>query len=69
MNTETEPVLYRETIVGGGMWSKVVSRGKVLRLTDLEGGEAWYESGNIVCGNSKIMRQLLPLVKWSGHSA
>ena len=38
-------------------------------ITDLEGGEAWYESGNIVCGNSKIMRQLLPLVKWSGPSA
>ena len=32
-------------------------------ITDLSGGEAWYESGNVVCGNSKVMRQLLPLVK------
>ena len=34
-------------------------------MTDLSGGEGWYESGNVVCGNSKLMRQLLPLVKWS----
>ena len=29
-------------------------------MTDLSGGEGWYESGNVVCGNSKLMRQLLP---------
>jgi myo-inositol-1(or 4)-monophosphatase len=34
-------------------------------ITDLSGGEGWYDSGNVVCGNSKLMRQLLPLVKWS----
>ena len=34
-------------------------------MTDLSGGEGWYESGNVVCGNSKLMRQLLPLVKRS----
>lgn len=30
--------LYDTTIHGGGMWSKVISRGKTLRLTDSEGG-------------------------------
>ena len=35
-------------------------------MTDLSGGEHWYDSGNVVCGNSKLMRQLLPLVRWSG---
>ena len=35
-------------------------------ITDLAGGEAWYDTGNVVCGNSKLMRQLLPLVQWSG---
>ena len=35
-------------------------------ITDLAGGESWYESGNVVCGNGKLMRQLLPLVKWVG---
>lgn len=34
-------------------------------ITDLSGGEGWYDSGNVVCANSKLMRQLLPLVKWS----
>ena len=34
-------------------------------ITDLSGGEGWYDSGNVVCGNSKLMRHLLPLVKWS----
>ena len=32
-------------------------------ITDLSGGEGWYDSGNIVCANSKLMRQILPLVK------
>ena len=32
-------------------------------VTDLSGGEDWYESGNVVCGNGKLLRQLLPLVK------
>jgi urea carboxylase-associated protein 2 len=30
--------MYETTIIGGGMWSKVIGRGKTLRLTDLEGG-------------------------------
>lgn len=30
--------LYEKTVIGGGMWSNIVSRGKILRLTDLEGG-------------------------------
>ena len=34
-------------------------------ITDLAGGESWYDSGNIVCANSKLMRQILPVVKWS----
>lgn len=29
---------YEKTLTGAGMWSSVVSRGKRLRLTDLEGG-------------------------------
>jgi len=33
-------------------------------ITDLSGGDNWFESGNVVCGHSKLMRQLLPLVKW-----
>ncbi|MEO0445985.1 MAG: urea amidolyase associated protein UAAP1 [Verrucomicrobiota bacterium] len=31
-------MLYEKDIVGGGMWSQVVGRGKTLTLTDLEGG-------------------------------
>ena len=34
-------------------------------ITDLSGGEGWYDSGNVVCANSKLMRQILPLVKWT----
>ena len=34
-------------------------------ITDLSGSEGWYDSGNVVCANSKRMRQLLPLVKRS----
>lgn len=30
--------LYEKTVIGGGMWSQVIGRGKRLRLTDLEGG-------------------------------
>ena len=37
MNTDSDE-LFRLTIPGGGMWSKVIGRGKTLRLTDLEGG-------------------------------
>lgn len=32
-----EPI-YRIELNGAGMWSKVIGRGKVLKLTDLEGG-------------------------------
>ena len=31
-------ILYTKTVTGGGMWSNVISRGKTLRFTDLEGG-------------------------------
>lgn len=35
----TDPeIIYAKTLIGGGMWSQTVRRGKVLRLTDLEGG-------------------------------
>jgi len=30
--------LYEKTLTGAGMWSAVISRGKRLRMTDLEGG-------------------------------
>lgn len=30
--------IYETTLTGAGMWSKPISRGKVLKLTDLEGG-------------------------------
>ena len=30
--------LYERILPGGGMWSQTISRGKVLRLTDIEGG-------------------------------
>ena len=36
-------------------------------ITDLSGREDWYESGDVVCGNGKLMRQLLPLVKAPIH--
>ena len=31
-------LIYEVNLTGAGMWSKIVSRGKVLKLTDLEGG-------------------------------
>ncbi len=33
----SEPI-YKVELTGAGMWSKVIGRGKVLKLTDLEGG-------------------------------
>jgi hypothetical protein len=33
-----ERLIYETTLSGAGMWSKVIRRGRVLRLTDLEGG-------------------------------
>lgn len=33
-----ENAVYDWTVVGGGMWSNVIGRGKTLRLTDVEGG-------------------------------
>lgn len=30
--------LYKTIVTSGGMWSKIISRGKTLRITDLEGG-------------------------------
>ena len=45
MNTDSNPPqgdstvpLFETTLPGGAMWSKVIGRGKTLRLTDLEGG-------------------------------
>lgn len=34
----SQDILYSKTVKGGGMWSNVISRGKTLRLTDIEGG-------------------------------
>ncbi|MEO0795295.1 MAG: urea amidolyase associated protein UAAP1 [Verrucomicrobiota bacterium] len=36
--SETPPLLYNRRIGGGQMWSKVIGRGKCLKITDLEGG-------------------------------
>ena len=36
--TREEPVLYREALRGGQMWSRIVRRGQALRLVDVEGG-------------------------------
>ncbi|HEX6243673.1 MAG TPA: DUF1989 domain-containing protein, partial [Polyangiales bacterium] len=33
-----DPVLVREALRGGQMWSRIVRRGQALRLTDVEGG-------------------------------
>ncbi len=30
--------IYKTELTGAGMWSKIIGRGKVLKLTDLEGG-------------------------------
>lgn len=39
MKTEQpKSILYQQTIRGGGMWSKIIGRGKTLRLVDVEGG-------------------------------
>jgi urea carboxylase-associated protein 2 len=40
VNTELSPptLLHTRTLTHAGLWSAVVSRGKTLRLTDLEGG-------------------------------
>lgn len=37
-NADRDQVLYREVIRGGGMWSGLLRRHRILRLTDLEGG-------------------------------
>ena len=31
-------LIFKKTLLGAGMWSGVISRGKRLRLTDLDGG-------------------------------
>lgn len=38
IDTEPTTAIFRKTLTHAGMWSGVVSRGKTLRLTDLEGG-------------------------------
>ena len=37
MKTDNTPI-YETTLQGGTMWSKVIGRHKILRLTDIEGG-------------------------------
>src|SRR5690349_15121606 len=37
-NVEPNGVVLAETLRGGQMWSRVIKRGQVLRLTDVEGG-------------------------------
>ena len=36
--TDSKEVLYQVELTGAGMWSKVLGRGKTLRIEDLEGG-------------------------------
>lgn len=38
IDTDPAAALYTRTLTHAGMWSAVISRGKTLRLTDLEGG-------------------------------
>lgn len=38
MNCRLANPIHETTLPGGTMWSKVIGRGKVLRLTDIEGG-------------------------------
>ena len=38
INNQPAAALYTKTLTHSGMWSGVISRGKTLRLTDLEGG-------------------------------
>ncbi|MGC4092513.1 MAG: urea carboxylase-associated family protein [Polyangiaceae bacterium] len=38
MTPTTVPIVLEERLRGGQMWSRVLRRGQVLRLTDLEGG-------------------------------
>ena len=38
INTEPTAPLYTKALTHSGLWSGVISRGKTLRLTDLEGG-------------------------------
>lgn len=38
INNRPDAALYTKTLTHSGMWSGVISRGKTLRLTDLEGG-------------------------------
>jgi urea carboxylase-associated protein 2 len=37
-SASSEPVILEERLRGGQMWSRVLRRGQVLRLTDVEGG-------------------------------
>lgn len=37
-------------------------------VSDLNGGDDYYETGNIVCGNPKVFREMLPIVRRNlGH--
>lgn len=37
-NTDPGTLIHEETLRGGQMWSRVLRRGQILRLTDVEGG-------------------------------
>ncbi len=34
----SQETIYKKTVIGGGMWSNVIGRGKTLKLTNMEGG-------------------------------
>ena len=36
-------------------------------ITDLNGGDNWYETGNILCANRKLLRHLAPAVRLPNH--
>ncbi len=39
MNELSSPSpVYQKTVIGGGMWSQVIGKGRALKMTDLEGG-------------------------------
>lgn len=37
-------------------------------ITDLQGGENWYQSGDIACGNAKMLKALLPAIQGKSPS-
>ena len=37
-SVDSEDIIYSVELTGAGMWSKVVGRGKTMRIEDLKGG-------------------------------